>query len=329
MADHYVVLSSNGSMDHFPNNTLADFKVQLGKPIVLQGQYDVGLVEIIYPNKWFNVQESEAQIHISTVKKTRINLPKRPKNNTGVKPKPIKNNKEKTKSELKKWKQKKDEYERMVREHKKTITKDVGEEVANKLIKMKKQPNHYDKVTKGARNVTLEPGVYSGVAELEKNLKERLKKEEGLLLVERKESTGLFTITIKGDTKKVYLSPRMAELLGFPTTDKGYTLRESETAGVLPQLEGSAHSLYIYSSVVDHQLVGDTVAPLLRVVCPAGDKIGQKVSEKYIKPYYLPVNSSYMDHIDIQIRTTNGSYYPFLSGDPVVITLHFKPKNHG
>ena len=323
MADHYVVVSSNGSMNIFPKNTLADFKVQLGKPIILQGQYDVGLVEIIYPNKWFNVQESEAQIHISTEKNTRINLPRRPKNKVGKKPVAVKD-KEKTKTDLKKWKQKKESYERMVREHKLAVTKDVGEAVAKKLLKMKKLPSYYDKVTKGSRTITLEPGIYSSAAELHTSLGERMKKEQGLLSLERE--SGLFTLSFKGDTKKVHLSPRMSELLGFPSTDKGYTLRGTEIGRVLPQLEGSAHSLYIYTSVVDHQLVGNAVAPLLRVVCPAGDKIGEKVSEKYIKPYYLPVNSSYIDKIDIQIRTTAGSFYPFLSGDPVIVTLHFRPR---
>jgi hypothetical protein len=92
----------------------------------------------------------------------------------------------------------------------------------------------------------------------------------------------------------------------------------------MPHLEGNAHALYVYSSIIDHQIVGDSVSPLLRVVCPDAERLGQTVSEKYIKPYYLPVNSSFIDTIDIQIRTTSGHLFPFLSGNPVVVSLHFR-----
>ena len=50
------------------------------------------------------------------------------------------------------------------------------------------------------------------------------------------------------------------------------------------------------------------------------------MTEKYIRPYYVPVNTNYIDTVDIQIRTTTGYYYPFLSGDPVILNLHFRPR---
>jgi hypothetical protein len=126
---------------------------------------------------------------------------------------------------------------------------------------------------------------------------------------------------------KVELSPRMSQLLGFKKDYTSYIITRTEKAEFMPHLESNAHSLYVYSSIVDHQILGDVVAPILRVVCPDANKLGQTVSEKYIKPHYLPVNSSYIDTIDVQIRTTAGHFFPFLSGNPVVISLHFKPRN--
>ena len=136
----------------------------------------------------------------------------------------------------------------------------------------------------------------------------------------------MFTVKFHENTKSVKLSPRMAELLGFPTTENGTLLWKTSKAPMLPQLEGTAHSLYVYSSVVENQLVGHTVAPLLRVVCPTKHQMGEKVSEKYIRPYYMPVNTNYIDTIDIQIRTTSGNLFPFLSGDPVIVNLHFQQR---
>jgi hypothetical protein len=137
---------------------------------------------------------------------------------------------------------------------------------------------------------------------------------------------GKFSIKLGGHVSEVKMSGRMANLLGFTKHEEPYTLRKSQRARFMPHWEGNSHSLYIYSSIVDHQLVGGIVAPLLRVVCPETGKLGQTVSEKYIKPFYLPVSSNYIDTIDVQIRTTSGHLFPFMSGTPVVVSLHFRPR---
>ena len=77
-------------MDVYPDNTLANYKVKLGRPIQLTGHYEVGLVEIIYPNKSLNVQKNEAGIVIKTEKRETINIPRLPVNKAGKKPKSAK-----------------------------------------------------------------------------------------------------------------------------------------------------------------------------------------------------------------------------------------------
>ena len=72
----YVVVPSNSSMEYFPDNTLASFRVKLGKPLILQGQYDVALTEIIYPHRRLTVQPLEATMTVeSTRKKSRKKPP--------------------------------------------------------------------------------------------------------------------------------------------------------------------------------------------------------------------------------------------------------------
>ena len=286
---------------------LANFKVKLGRPIQLTGHYEVGLVEIIYPNKSLNVQEKEAGIVIKTEKRETVNIPSLPVNKAGKRPKSAKDDataedKKKANQKMKTWKEKKQQYDRMMREYKNALRPKLGDEVLKKIIKTKRAPAQYLIVTPGTKSVELQPGVYSNVHQLAKALKSEMEE----INVELDEKTGLFTVLLHGDVKSAWLSPRMAELLGYPSTEKGYTISKSEKASLLPQLEGSAHSLYVYSSVVENQLVGDTVAPLLRVVCPAANQMGEKVTEKYIRPYYVPVNTNYIDTVDIQIRTTTG-----------------------
>ena len=339
MAHIYVVVSSNSSMEVYPDNTLANFKVKLGRPIELHGPYEVGLVEIIYPNKSLNVQEKEATIHITSEKAENIIIPPWPLNKVGPKPKQKKGKLEtnstkvkledeaKTRQELQKWKEAKAAHDRKMREHKKLLKKLVGEEKAKMFFQMKKLPASYTRIIKSTRSLELTPGLYLNITRLVEVLRQGSEENELTeISIALDDATGMFSVKFLGDTKSVQLSPRMAELLGFPTTESGVTLWETSKAPMLPQLEGSAHSLYVYSSVVENQLVGHTVAPLLRVVCPTKSQMGDKVSEKYIRPYYIPVNTNYIDTIDIQIRTTNGHLFPFLSGDPVVLNLHFQPR---
>jgi hypothetical protein len=58
MNDHFfVTLPSDSSAKYYPNNTVARFVTKLPETIRLQGQYEMTLVEIIYPHNWYNVSD--------------------------------------------------------------------------------------------------------------------------------------------------------------------------------------------------------------------------------------------------------------------------------
>ena len=54
MSQFYITLPSDSSMNIYPNNTLAHFKTKLVERVHLEGEYEVALTEIIYPNRWIN-----------------------------------------------------------------------------------------------------------------------------------------------------------------------------------------------------------------------------------------------------------------------------------
>lgn len=60
----YLTLLSNGSMSYFPENTTACFSTKLPKPIKLDGEWAVGIVEFHYPCTMFNVQKHENVVYI-------------------------------------------------------------------------------------------------------------------------------------------------------------------------------------------------------------------------------------------------------------------------
>ena len=60
MSHFYITLPSNASMDIYPQNTVAQYVTKLADTVELDGSWEVGLVEIIYPHIWKNVRDNEA-----------------------------------------------------------------------------------------------------------------------------------------------------------------------------------------------------------------------------------------------------------------------------
>ena len=55
----YMVLPSNSSFEYYPDNTLAHYRTRLPKDVNLDGEWEVGLQEISYPNTWFTIKVTE------------------------------------------------------------------------------------------------------------------------------------------------------------------------------------------------------------------------------------------------------------------------------
>jgi len=81
-------------------------------------------------------------------------------------------------------------------------------------------------------------------------------------------------------------------------------------------------ALYVYCNVLEHTTVGDTKAPLLRIV-NVSSKRGDAVRTTYEKPLYVPLQQKSFDSLEIDIRSDTADPIPFESGKVVVI-LHFR-----
>jgi hypothetical protein len=65
----YVTLPSDSSADYYPNNTVARFVTKLLEHIRLDGDYEMGLSELIYPHSWYNVDNKDGKYWIAAVPK--------------------------------------------------------------------------------------------------------------------------------------------------------------------------------------------------------------------------------------------------------------------
>lgn len=68
--DFYVTLPSNASMQYFPQNTQSSYRTKLVSPLMLNGEWEVGLSEIFIPRNWFNIGDhnSSYTVYLKTSK---------------------------------------------------------------------------------------------------------------------------------------------------------------------------------------------------------------------------------------------------------------------
>ena len=93
-----------------------------------------------------------------------------------------------------------------------------------------------------------------------------------------------------------------------------------------PEKLNTISALYVYTDI-QHQYVGDELAPLLRVVSVDNrPSYGEIINKIYTSPMYVPVSRSYIDTIQLDIRDDTGTPVQFGSGK-LLIKLHFKPHN--
>ena len=63
-AHFYITLPSNASLDIFPDNKTTSYRVKLPHTINLNGEWEVGLYSISYPNTWYTLRDINKDTHI-------------------------------------------------------------------------------------------------------------------------------------------------------------------------------------------------------------------------------------------------------------------------
>lgn len=148
--------------------------------------------------------------------------------------------------------------------------------------------------------------------------------------------TGKMTVSTEVNEPffEVEATGRVATLMGFyhPVResvpyfggDREFELDGNRYTGDRPMDRDPLHELFIYTNIIENQLVGDTSAPLLKTVASKG-RFPQMQTFKYDRLEYHSVISSLISTIEIDIRDETGERVPFQTGR-VVLTLHFRQK---
>lgn len=238
----YVTLPSDGCMDIYPNNTLSNFLTKLARPIELSGEWEVGLVELIYPRMWNNVSNGLNKYEISL--------------GTGV-----------------------------------------------------KKTGH------------IEPGFYESPTDILNALPKQIQVKP----FHNKHTKKVHVQLTNGATIK--FSKGLAENLGFVADEViGENILPGKTETVISPFMADPHSdlylLYVYSDIIQSEMVGGTLAQLLRIIAVTG-KDGEMVLASYDRPHYCPLSRRNFQSIEVNIRTHTGRLVSFVNGR-VIVKLHFR-----
>ena len=126
----------------------------------------------------------------------------------------------------------------------------------------------------------------------------------------------------KGKTGTTKELPHLAEgavsgPIGGDTQEKSTGEAPMDLNATLPK------ALFIYSDIVEPQVVGDVSAPLLRIVGVEHEQFNRTVVQTYSPPHYVSVLKRQFETIEMDIRDDTGARIPFQSGR-VIVKLHFR-----
>ena len=115
---------------------------------------------------------------------------------------------------------------------------------------------------------------------------------------------------------------------------QGFYFEPNKHTGNFPiDITAGTHSMLVYTDIINYQYVGDTKAPVLRIIdCGRRLKNGSTtlttVSTLTKKSFsileYKKLLKSTIDSIKIELRTDIGSLIPFVGTGKVFLTLNFK-----
>lgn len=120
------------------------------------------------------------------------------------------------------------------------------------------------------------------------------------------------------NTYSVTVSEELARVLGAPPN---VAFKKVHHCG---DITGGFNTLYVYTDIAEHQIVGDTAVPLLRCV-PVQGKAHDFITVTYDEPHYIPINKHHIETICIEIKTDQNRPVPFRYGK-VIVRLHIRQR---
>jgi hypothetical protein len=303
----YVTLPSNGSKDVYPNNKPNSYKNQFPRALQLDGEWEVALTELTYPGTSMSIDRPvKIQIcifrndNLGKLKGIRTN--QSPMLDTVYFELPLLYN---------------------LGSHGQIFV--IGEEEVDNVESLDSLLIEIPvgKYTPKSLVEKFRQVLAAQVATIESSVKRPFHHLMELTFDEMKNrvcSESLHQVLIF-----YYQEDDASSLFGLPKlTDKKFSkeFHLGKYEFPLPPLVKDSKSLFIYTDIIDNDLVGDALVPLLRTV-DILDDLDVIVHKAFDLSYYKRVIPSLLPSIEIQVNSETGALVNFESGE-VICLLHFR-----
>ena len=314
----FVTLESNADLDNHPDNTQNKFKVTLQSPIELQGQWETGLAQLIFPHSWherqLKITENDhnlfaIKLHVkgdgkddSTSYKYWRNLYITPLNYHTIKDLLVAMQQTINLSQsgaidffYRQLKSKTGGQEGLDPEHLRInpssgdsflcINLQLAAILSYDLAKIRRE--------KWKQGVTIQK-LYGGLS------------QEWLLINYQRQQTSAYA-------ERQFLPAPLSQHISIKIHA---TVKDA----------GLFQNMYINSDLIETQFIGNTRANVLRVIAPIREK-GQIETFNFDPIFYSPLRVTKFTTIEINITGDTGQLVPF-DGGVVVIVLHLRRKHN-
>ena len=134
------------------------------------------------------------------------------------------------------------------------------------------------------------------------------------------------SVVIKGKVGKDS-NPHPPELQLISEEDGVKVIYSTVAQSSLPvNLNRIINTLYVYSDVIEPQIVGDSYVPLLRSVVDNSGEAGEMACVSFTNVHYKNISRGMFHEIEVNITDDTGRTVPF-EGGRVTVKLHFKKKH--
>ncbi len=308
---YYLTLPSDACMTLYPKNSAAVWTTKLQAPVSLQGRWEIGLVELIYPNSAYNIPKDQVIEFYQIVtpsgeqRLTRIKVPAGIYEavdliaciNAGAPKVALCIDDTKTPAyNVHAFRASMSNSERKAR---------ISFCHLRSYIEFPESSLHLQRVL-GFQNRIVRP---MDDQDYLKRFIEWVKLQEPVAVQDN----------IEG-----YMDSQIMELKFLRKF--GYQIEHYETEVVAEKCINTAYgnqTLFVYCDAADFSVVGDAVSQILRTVPIKANSAFQMVVEKFDAPHYVPVIRNYIENIQVSIESDLGDNAKFQIGKSLV-KLHLR-----
>jgi hypothetical protein len=303
--DHHLTLPSDASLALYPKNSAAVWTTKLQTPLALHGRWEIGLIELTYPNSAYNVPEDQMiefyQI-INTAGDKRLTKIRVPAGiyeaadliaciNGGA-PKVA-----------------------LAADDSKTVYSDYAFKatMSNSERKARFAFKHLRCFLVFPESSLHLRRILGFTNNLIKPIDDQDYLKQFIEWVKLKEPLNL-------ENLDKYIDSQLMEIKFLKKN--GYTLKNFPTEVVAEKCINTVYgnqTLFVYCDAADFSVVGDSVSQLLRTVPIKANSAFQMVLERFDPPYYVPVIRNYLESITVSLESDLGENARFQIGKSAIV----------